>query len=1658
MAAAVTSSTPRTTSGAPRGPPCVSADMHRLSYSWRSSPDRQARRADARSAGQHQAAPLNPAEWADDTGWQRFPNTQQPVWIVDHSGGPAHILYAALFAGLHVDKYFASSAFSAAQQAVFARVVANLCDHFPDRVGPQLLRDCYWRDVSITPPPRGVVVIEVDAHRQLSFQWPSVWPMRSQGIQIAGGLTPVAVAGGVRPQRIAWNAAVLGLPEGLGYWHAINASIACPPTSSTPFPFQPAVWSSSAPAPAEVQVGLFTAWLHRGLLETTAAVSPAEIREAQTMFLQELRLNVQTWVWMLKILKSHSSLEPQQTAQQHTSASETDIPALSPTPQPSQTSHILQPQAQAAPPPRTTYSKGRTRAVLWQPREPDSESVAPDLLRRDPNDYKYRQLGNVCTDDWQPSWDATADDAGHNAQAENFLCPSRPLQLHWRSLVGTCFVCNPPYDSIEDLLPFLLQAVAQDPSSTRGTVILPERRTAKWFYRYVARRNAPLRVIHRHPAGQRIFTFPAAQGRRRPAGPTKEPIIVCRLGATPQELATKCQEYGDAVAPSTLPEAPSPVPVSSSSAWSAGLQYLESIDATEFTANCIPQQDGHEDPLPLDEWQQLRTECMQLLRHSPLAQQLTEESPIGTQWHAGTIAPSLAPSQWFVHERRAGQHKSRLNPAPWREFRARYGSRLGPVYMEALDLIENDVTFPMAFTPGWQDYGHHGSVELYKDRIGKEVQFYQEAGIWEYWDGKTELFDFAAFLNQMLVVVRFPDDGKGRLCINLTKSGVTEACVCRPFRLSSPKDHLRRTRSHYILARTDMAKAFFHHLVHARSRRFLAFRCPLTGRIARFVAPPFGLAASPEFLYILAQALVALARLLLADICDELMRSGQVAEEVIRELRAAIDTLDPFADDFVYQGAPIAFAVMNWFLHTVGTILGFRFDPPKDVFGRAITILGAGLSARNLTMRIGPVKAKAYLQGMLEARQRWQKTNTASVADLHTWRGRIGFLAQLSRWLGFTLGPIQSALMAALKQKRMPQLREEFWLVWDFLIAALQPANEHWLITSQWAVLPPAEQSTTQVSVSTTDASGREGGGIISAKGNLRLRYEEDTLDAHITYKELIVAVRAVQQQAAAWHQQGIRHILIECDNKAAVAIINKAAFKDARALRAVLELAACALTHRLDVRAVHRPGTFMKRVGVDALTRDELHRQARVAATWISPASAFRTSSVPASRQDTRRQIAQQLQRAGDVEPNPGPSMKLRRSIIPICAVCSSQVKPGAGLRCLSCGLTAHQHCISVGFSKRGTYTCGTCLLAAAASPDQGRFGFKLHTAARFYTNTIEASSADTYSDALRRFVSVVQSQAVAEGLCLSGADILPPDPLQPTPVELVLVFIEGAADIQKYAFQTIASTLSAVADWHKRKSLGRLVSPTHHPLVEAIHRGMRVTLAGTSQALPQAKLAMPREYWHALLALVQELHDTSTRPLDRYCYARDLLWYVLSYIGCLRPGETLPLTTQHIRFDDQHARVYLWLEHTKNHKSGITMCIARELACGVDLRHVLQQLRIARKAVGAPDSAPFFGQHYHPARPLTTIDSFIRRLNQVYVPLLVERGLRHPQGIKWAGYAFRRGGINAIRDVARKAGVGGDELSRLLLAYGRWKNPKSMEKYLVPTFGEIAELTSLV
>ena len=120
-----------------------------------------------------------------------------------------------------------------------------------------------------------------------------------------------------------------------------------------------------------------------------------------------------------------------------------------------------------------------------------------------------------------------------------------------------------------------------------------------------------------------------------------------------------------------------------------------------------------------------------------------------------------------------------------------------------------------------------------------------------------------------------------------------------------------------------------------------------------------------------------------------------------------------------------------------------------------------------------------------------------------------------------------------------------------------------------------------------------------------------------------------------------------------------------------------------------------------------------------------------------------------------------------------------------------------------------------------------------------------------------------------------------------------------------------------------------------------------------------------------------------------------------------------------------------------------------------LLSQHQTCCQCLGLPATGFIFCDSGHPGQKLTTSNSILKRLNEVYFAAMAENGLDIPDGFKLSGHSFRRGGINAIRDAARLAGLTDDRIRVLLMRYGRWRDPRSVDIYLVESFEELANLT---
>jgi len=89
--------------------------------------------------------------------------------------------------------------------------------------------------------------------------------------------------------------------------------------------------------------------------------------------------------------------------------------------------------------------------------------------------------------------------------------------------------------------------------------------------------------------------------------------------------------------------------------------------------------------------------------------------------------------------------------------------------------------------------------------------------------------------------------------------------------------------------------------------------------------PTFGLRHVPVVLHVVATAGKLAARWLALDAAKFLALRGAVI--IADELRRAAETLDPYADDFIGNGSPLAAMMMALNLGAEGERMGVAFDP-----------------------------------------------------------------------------------------------------------------------------------------------------------------------------------------------------------------------------------------------------------------------------------------------------------------------------------------------------------------------------------------------------------------------------------------------------------------------------------------------------------------------------------------------------------------------------------------------------------------------------------------------------------------------------------------------------------------------------------------------------------
>ena len=125
--------------------------------------------------------------------------------------------------------------------------------------------------------------------------------------------------------------------------------------------------------------------------------------------------------------------------------------------------------------------------------------------------------------------DCCAAESGYNVQpgCTAWFSAARPVHEHIDVLVGKVLWANVPFAEADTVLAAIVAAWERDPINTQATVVVPEWPSTAWYRRYIRRKRPLFTLLHRYPAGARVFLWKNTHCR---ANAVKFPTLVLRLG------------------------------------------------------------------------------------------------------------------------------------------------------------------------------------------------------------------------------------------------------------------------------------------------------------------------------------------------------------------------------------------------------------------------------------------------------------------------------------------------------------------------------------------------------------------------------------------------------------------------------------------------------------------------------------------------------------------------------------------------------------------------------------------------------------------------------------------------------------------------------------------------------------------------------------------------------------------------------------------------------------------------------------------------------------------------------------------------------------------------------------------------------------------------
>jgi integrase len=259
--------------------------------------------------------------------------------------------------------------------------------------------------------------------------------------------------------------------------------------------------------------------------------------------------------------------------------------------------------------------------------------------------------------------------------------------------------------------------------------------------------------------------------------------------------------------------------------------------------------------------------------------------------------------------------------------------------------------------------------------------------------------------------------------------------------------------------------------------------------------------------------------------------------------------------------------------------------------------------------------------------------------------------------------------------------------------------------------------------------------------------------------------------------------------------------------------------------------------------------------------------------------------------------------------------------------------------------------------------------------------------------------------------------------------MFITWAAG--KYKYNTIASTMSALVDWHKSKGI-------EYPAISC--RSTKELLATVKAeqgpaGLPAGKQGLSKAMLNLLLLHLRR--QSKKTPTMSEIYLRDQCAFLLGFYGMLRRSEIASLALEDITVGttDNKPFVELHIKQSKTDRGrvGASVTITGVTTDGIDIIGPLQQY-IARRAKFAPSqTSPLFTSWDLDARTCTAAtpisgQALAVRLQQYLETIKAKHPSIEVNPSSYGMHSLRRGGVIA----AWEAGVDIEKIK----SHGRWRS----------------------